>query len=151
LLVARAGLAEEVLVASESAEWIWRLFPTVLCWRLRDPPVSVSVLLGPNTAADSRGRTIEASRRHLLVQVGLRVKEVETLPVRGFILNGTDANRPTAIVYLDRISGFLPKAVCYDGPEHAQVVSTLHDKLWPLLRDMQADPYRPALRPFDAA
>ena len=151
LLVARAGDADEVIVALPNAEWIWRLFPTVLCWKLRESPVSVKVLLAPNAASDPRGRAIEAARRRLLTQLGLVVREVEALPLRGFILNGTDRNRPSAIVYLTRDSAFLPKAVCYDGPEHAEVVRTLHDKVWPLLYDAPENLYRPELRPFDPA
>ena len=128
-LVAIATRAEGVTISMNGAAWLWRLFPTVLFWRSRGVPVRVA--LTPIAGADQRARDHEAQRRLLLEQLGAHVVVVNRLSFEGFILNGSNPDSAAAIVYLSRVNASLPRAMCYDGAEHYDVVRRLQEEADP--------------------
>jgi hypothetical protein len=115
-LVSVADKAHEVMIVMKNAEWIWRLFPTVLLWLMQ--PVRVRVVLCPFSGSNERANEDERRRRALLFQMGAQVIETGQIPFQGFIVNGSDADAPAGILYLDRVNSSLPRAMCYEGPEH---------------------------------
>jgi predicted acylesterase/phospholipase RssA len=147
LVASHAERARDIVISLDAAEWIWKLFPTMLLWKLQ-PEASVRALLGPITDTNQRARANELARRALLRNIGVSVTEVPDLPFRGFLLNGADPRDPTAVIYSTRRNDYLPTAVCYDGQHHYDVVSAFHQRAVSLLGP--SDTYNPSIVPYDA-
>lgn len=148
-LVSLADKTNAVTIVMDTAEWIWRLFPTVLLWLMQ--PLPVRVVLRTLDATDERARGNELRRRALLEQLGAVVVQADRLPFQGFILNGDNPDSPAAVLYLDRVNDSLPRAMCYVGPEHYDVIKRFYHEALASLGNVQVQiPRPPQLVPYDA-
>jgi predicted acylesterase/phospholipase RssA len=116
-----AHSARDVIVSQPTAEWIWKLFPIILHW-LMDNHVRIRVLIEPQIRPNAE----EASRRHLLANIGVELIETTTLPFRGFLINPSEAHHAGAVLETSRDSELLPAAVWYRGAEHETVLAALN-------------------------
>lgn len=117
---------EELTVADTGTIWFWRLFPTVLAWRLSG--ASVHVLL---TRSGEQGDQLarEEQRRTLLSRLGATVQIVDSLPFRGFLIRRADDHRNAAFVLGESETSYAPFASMYVGNSHRQIIRILAERL----------------------
>lgn len=119
------NLPETVLISEASTEWYWQLFPSVLFWRAKGVPVSV--LLEPATG-EPHNLSKEQSRRFNLRGMGIEVKEVEHLPLQGYVFLRPSQKASTAVLFT-RMNSHEPLATIYEGPLHQAVIQLLAKEL----------------------
>lgn len=115
-----------VVIAHTETSWAWKLFPTILEWRIGRVPVDV-LLTRP--LADERRNRQETYRRRLLQQMGARVLERRTLPFTGFFLDADDERNMQAIVVNPDSSDRSPLGMLYKGGGHAAASRSLLSQL----------------------
>jgi len=125
---------EEVLIAEYDTKWFWKLFPTILHWRLSD--TSVMVVLASITGND-RETAREKSRREIMRGMGVVVKEVSEIAIAGYTFRRLDKTMSTAIVYGAREDEFSPFAIRYLGKAHRQVISIVCETIMSQLNARQ--------------
>ncbi len=125
----------EVLIAEYDTKWFWKLFPTILHWRLSD--TQVKVLLGTITGNNPE-RMREISRREILKEMGVVVKEVDEIVIAGYTFRRLDETMNTAVVYGAGEDEFVPFATRYSGKAHRQVISGIRKTILGQLNTSQA-------------
>jgi predicted acylesterase/phospholipase RssA len=131
-----------VVVAMQSTDWFWRLFPSVLAWRFHGIPVDVLV---PPGQVEPK----EAQRRRFISGLGAGLFQTGHLPFRGVVLQRANDRQSSAFVLRSDRSQFEPLATRYFGVKHQEVVLAIRnalDGLIPKQRPPQAPP--PELVPF---
>ena len=102
-----------VVISENNTDWVYALFPSLLCWTLRD--VRIQVLLPEHGDKKNDG----VYRRKLLRTMGVEVTELKntsSVPVRVYILDAKDPGGTKAIVGVDRGSNKTGvEAVIYNG------------------------------------
>jgi hypothetical protein len=113
----------EVVISDDTSRFAWKLFPTLLNWRLRGRPIRV--LLPANTESGTK-REQEEYRRRLLVGLGVEVISPCELPFRGWILSGPSSH---ALVRVDSSIEGAPACVGYSGWLHDEAIRALRQRL----------------------
>ena len=102
-----------VVISENNTDWVYALFPSLLCWTLRD--VRIQVLLPEHGDKKNDG----VYRRKLLRTMGVEVTELKntsSVPVRVYILDAKDPGGTKAIVGVHRGSNKTGvEAVIYNG------------------------------------
>jgi predicted acylesterase/phospholipase RssA len=115
---------EDVLIGEYDTEFVYRLFPSLLLWRLRGARMHVVV---PKT--EPKGED-GAYRRRLLTKLGVELVETDSLPFRGYFINGHDPTRGTSYVAIpSEITSHHIEAVIYEGTMHAAAIAALYHQL----------------------
>ena len=115
---------EEVLIAEHDTKWFWKLFPTILHWRMAGIPVMV--VLGPISGSNHE-RSCERARREILRGMEISVHEVNDVKIAGYTFKRRDASKSTAIVLGQQEDEFAPFATRYSGKAHGQVISSVRE------------------------
>jgi len=123
---------QRLIVSDNDTYWFWKLFPTILAWRMAGAKVNV-LTIDPIQTGDQLAR--EMQRRTLLEKIGASVDVVASLPVRGFFIERVDDNRGSAFVLNDSKNAYGYFASIYTGRLHRSIVQILHHKLFPLISD----------------
>jgi len=92
---------ERVVIADHNTDWVYSLFPSLLCWRARG--VRVDALL-PALGDKADG----GYRRRLLLAMGVHLTELQnatTVPLRSSVIVPRDAAQIRAIVGVEKQSG----------------------------------------------
>ena len=119
------SLPSEVLIAERDTDWYWRIFPTILFWRVRG--VSIRVLL-QRASGDAFNLAKERSRRANLAGIGVHVEEIEVLPLQGYVFSRTGSDASSAIVFLPyRLA--TPVAAMYEGESNQFIIELIQRQL----------------------
>jgi hypothetical protein len=118
-----------ITIALGDTVWAWKIFPALLCWRLKKTPVLAYTL--PPSGSSTQIRQ-EKARRELLVKLGVHVKEVNTIEKTG-VFRQTDYPEDTFVIICSESGGkYAPFAIQYDGMMHSQAtLSLLAGVTWP--------------------
>ena len=127
--------AEKILVARRDTEWFWRLFPSVLRWRMKGLQV---VVLAEQPRGDDLQRRKETNRRRLLRDLGVQLRVRRQLKITGFFLNSRYPDEAIAIEVNEGEGESRPLAVRYNGRTHSKAVAALLDVL-PSIRETAQD------------
>jgi hypothetical protein len=112
----------EIIVAEYTTEWFWKLFPTILYWRLKN--AHVRVLVGHHYN-DRR----EIERRRILTGMGVESFEDRAIPISGYIFSRHDPTLSAAIIYRNRGDDFSPFATRYSGRAHQNAILSIKEKI----------------------
>lgn len=126
LIVGASANRTGVIVLNTSTEWAWKLFPTILTWRLRQVPLTL--ILTPARGSD-KNRRQENYRRNLLRNLGAKVVEQEDLPFRAFLLDSGDEDNLEVLVLSDDTTGCQSFALRYHASEHREAAVALFRSL----------------------
>ena len=111
-----------VLIVDEQTKWAFDIFPTLLIWRRRG--VQLRLILAKAPAHDKQ----ENYRRRLLKSLGADIKELDSVPYRGFIV---DSDSPFSATALIRVDSHSPtpsvEAVRYDGALDGTLIRTFRE------------------------
>ncbi len=110
---------KDVLIAELSTDFVYQIFPSLLLWQMRGARTHVVI---PRTEPKKDG----AYRRRLLRKLGVELVEIDSVPFRGYFINGHDPVRSSAYVATDARH---VEAVIYEGTIHAAAITTLYDRL----------------------
>jgi hypothetical protein len=132
-----------VVIAEDNTDWVYSLFPSLLCWRMRDVRVQV---LAPEHGDHARHGPY---RRKLLRALGVELTELpgkSSVPIRAYVLDSNDMVQTKAMVGIERGLGVHDiEAIVYEGYlDHPAIKSILSQ----LDRYLQINPdvaIRPAL------
>lgn len=138
---------KEVIICQRDAEFVWKLFPTILLWRRKG--IDVKVLLEPIRGMNDVKKRDEEARRSLLRNLGVVTLETDLLPQIGYVFDGTDGNRLGIILYSDRENDYLPLATCYMGAEHSNVITPVFEAVQRFFNNTATDPFIPRLVTYD--
>lgn len=119
------SLPSEVLIAERDTDWYWRIFPTVLYWRIKGIPVRVLLQVASGSALDLAK---EKSRRLNLTGVGAQVEEMDKLPLQGYVFSRKERDASSAIVFLPSRE-HSPVAIMYEGPSNQQIVHLVQERI----------------------
>jgi hypothetical protein len=135
-----------VIIRHFNTRWAWKLFPTILRWRLTDTPVTA--FLSP-ISGDERERRQEMYRRQLLADLGAVLIEGPDADVTGFFLDTDNYDDSCAVVLNSNPAEYEPIAVAYAGKEHLPAIRALQRRL-PPMSHAQLEGYVPTVGPSDA-
>ncbi len=122
---------DEILVAEETAQWIYPLFPAFLYWRAHG--TRVRVVLRESHAPPASD---DQYQRRLLSYLGAHVCAVPSVPTRAFIFNPGDPEAAVAVVRVGRAN---VDAIHYDGSLHFKAIEALSSQIRALCSHMPAD------------
>lgn len=151
--VYQAGVAhasrktEELIIASEYTRWLWDLFPTL--FQLKRSGTQIHVIVTP-PSGDKIAKDLEANRRKLLTELGIRVVEQPDIPFTGYLFDGAHATDARAMIYTHRDQVVSDVAVSLWAPNHRDLIQALWSRLEPWIDP--TDPvltYQPALSVCD--
>lgn len=120
----------ELVVAEHGTAWFWKLFPTILAWRLAGARVYV-LAETPHDSGDQLAR--ERQRRSILLNLGVELATVDALPYRGFILRRSDDHGNAAFIISDSSGVHAPFGSMYVGSLHRAVIRVLYERLMDLV------------------
>jgi hypothetical protein len=86
----------EVLISEINTDWLYKLFPTIFYWRMKN--AKVKLILKKNTDDSKHG----PYRRRLLEAMGIETLEVESLPFRGYLFNPNNEYNSFTIIRNER-------------------------------------------------
>jgi predicted acylesterase/phospholipase RssA len=109
----------EIIISDNNTEWFWKLFPTILSWRLKD--INVRVIVPENEICRD---TKEDQRRVLLTKLGVILEKKKNVPF-GFIITRLDPTRSTAVIYNKTEDIYTPYATRYSGICHQDAINAL--------------------------
>jgi hypothetical protein len=102
-----------VVIAKNETDWVYSLFPSLLCWRMRG--VRIQVLLPEHGDHPRHG----PYRRKLLRALGAEVSELpgkSSVPIEAYVLDSIDTAQIKAAVAVERgLSSHGIEAVVYEG------------------------------------
>jgi predicted acylesterase/phospholipase RssA len=131
-------LTTNVMISDEKSWWAYKLFPTLLAWRMDGVPIRILL------AACSSSDTHELYRRRLLRAMGAELNIAGTIPFRGFILNPDHATFARAIIRIAATPQNSNAAIRYRAPVDTSAISTL---AMSILRMWRNDPHVRAVTP----
>lgn len=140
----RSGGQSGVVVSHEDTSWAWKLFPTILEWRLSGVPLTL--FLAP-AYGDQKYQRQERYRRKLVQNLGARVIRRKLLPFKGFFLDVSDDNDLEAVILSHESSGYRPLAATYDADEHYEAAKALLGSIPTSWRHTHSD-FRPVIRKY---
>jgi predicted acylesterase/phospholipase RssA len=113
---------KEVIFSDYDTEWVYDLFPTIAIWITKK--ATVTILIKKNNDNPRHG----PYRQKLLSSLGCEVIELDELPMRGMIINGSESDIARAIVYNETkdFKGYHSKS--YFGDEDFKVITLLRDR-----------------------
>lgn len=120
----------ELVVADYGTDWFWKLFPTILAWRLAGARV-FALTARPHDSGDQLAR--EQQRRSILSMLGVRLATVDSLPFRGFVLRRSDDHGNAAFIISDSSGVHAPFGSMYVGSMHRAVIHVLYERLMDLV------------------
>lgn len=136
---------ERVVIADHNTNWVYSLFPSLLCWKLKG--VRVDALL-PELGDKADG----PYRRKLLRAMGVHLTElpgVTSVPIRSFVILPRDPAQLRAIVGVEKQSRSQTiEAVLYEGFVDASVIGAVLARLDELIEPYPVTP--PAAPVFGA-
>jgi Predicted esterase of the alpha-beta hydrolase superfamily len=136
-------IINEVRIAEVNTDWVYKLFPTILNWRISG--AKVSLFLKENTDDEKHG----PFRQRLLKSMGVNLKIIKSLPFRGFIFNPKLNENTLAIVRTERTKQDKQyDGVIYSGRFDSKVISIL-DNCFPELIDKDIDYSPPIIKKGD--
>lgn len=115
-----------VIIFTSSTEWEWKLFPTILEWRLNNVPTTI---LLEKPTGDKKSLKQEAYRRKLLKNLGCHIIERDSIPFQAFCLDCGSSNNLEVIVLNTDTTGCRPYALRYTNAGHTTVATTLRDSM----------------------
>src|SRR5262249_50227425 len=126
---------QELVVSDNQTDWVYALFPTLLCLRARG--VRIRALLGREGEVAKHG----PHRQKLLRAMGVEITEAtsETVPVGAVILHPADVSRTTAIVRISKRSSHNIEAVQYEGIIDQPVIDALEKQIVDCLKSDEMD------------
>ncbi len=113
----------EVVVAMSDTRWFWELFPTVFYWRTTNVRV---VCLVPPIQASSAESSKEKQRRELMAGLGDVIKELPSLPFRGFLIDKPVTSTSSALIFPSERSDYEPFARFYSGRTDGTALAAIH-------------------------
>jgi len=121
--------SKAITIALGDTIWAWKIFPALLCWRLKKTPVLAYTL--PPSGSPTQIRQ-EKARRELLGKLGVHVIELNTIEKTG-VFRQTDYPEDTFVLICSESGGkYAPFAIQYDGMMHSQATqSLLAGVTWP--------------------
>lgn len=133
-----------VVISQSDTTWVWKLFPTILEWRLGRVPLTLYL---SKAQGDEKRIRQEKYRRKLLENLGARLITSRRLKLEGYFLDAADENNVDALIITDDSSGYSPIAVRYHGTAHAYAARALLQSL-PSSWKKDNRGYLPRLRRF---
>lgn len=115
---------KEVVIAEHDTVWFWKLFPSILHWRLLG--THVIVILPRNLSPLYMAR--EKQRRNIMKQMGVVVVEVAKTPIPAFVFSRHDQLMSSAIIYNECVDDFSALATYYSGKTQWPAVSAIREK-----------------------
>lgn len=108
-------------ILEENTDFVYKLFPSILYWRIHGIAVSCRY---PSSGADARG---EDYRRALLPLLGVEVREIEQRPMfRGYFFNGSDDENASALIGpIEKVVDEQDAATYYSGLPSLTAVKAL--------------------------
>lgn len=136
-----------ITIALGDTVWAWKIFPALLCWRLKRTPVLAYTL--PPSGSPTQIRQ-EKTRRELLRNLGVQVKEANSIAKTG-VFRQTDYPEDTFVIICSESGGkYAPFAIQYDGMMHSHATqSLLAGVTWPE-RDGADEAVGPQIEAHDA-
>jgi len=124
---------DRIVIAEDDTDWVYKLFPSLLCWRAKGVPIQV--LLPEHGDHVKHG----PYRRKLLRLLGADVTELQgksSVPIRAYVLLSQDLGDARAIIGVERgLGAHGIEAVLYEGyldaPAIRSIVSLLDEKIQP--------------------
>ncbi|MGY3479378.1 patatin-like phospholipase family protein [Bradyrhizobium ottawaense] len=131
---------DRIVVADHNTDWVYSLFPSLLCWRVRG--VKVDVLL-PALGDKADG----VYRRRLLRAMGAHVTEIpnETaVPIRAVVIVPRDVSQLRAVVGVEKQSKSQTiDAIYYQGFLNTAAIRAILGQLDSQINAPQAAPFTP--------
>ena len=140
----RSSNSTGVVILHDETTWAWQLFPTVLEWTLDQVPVTVFLSV-PH--GDQRQIRQESYRRKLLQNLGVRIVNKQTLPLRGFFLDVGDESNIEALVLGEDSTGYRPFALRYEAKDQREAVKALLNSIPATWKKTSAD-FRPSITKY---
>jgi len=131
---------QEVLICERDTNWVYPLFPTILCWRTRGVRVRALVQSG------AQGEP-ELYRRRLLRALGVELVERQKIPLSAYLVDPSDADAASAIVEIP-YSGYYTqerRAARYFGRTDFKAIECIRDKVLGSWVEVEAQDLRPTV------
>ncbi|MET3910982.1 putative acylesterase/phospholipase RssA [Bradyrhizobium sp. S3.3.6] len=135
---------DRIVISEHDTDWVYKLFPTILCWRARG--VRVDAILPENGETSKDG----PYRRNLLRALGVNVcilPGASSVPCRATVIVPKDAAHLRALVGVQKQSKVDVDSVLYEGFLDASVIqAVLHQLENQISTSKDAQTFRPTLR-----
>jgi hypothetical protein len=133
----------EIIIQTLSTDWVWKIFPTLMHWRLNNVPVHA---FAPPMWHEGTRREA-AAQRALLQELGVDFRETKDISVSAFFLRAHYPEDNIVVVLNEGIEKEIPLAVRYAGRAHAGAIEALNKVLSELPMPPTTSLYAPGLVP----